>query len=54
VVVKKNAFSALPSAWNWGESKGGVESGSLKCQFSQVKRDLDLQEILKIGTHSKE
>jgi hypothetical protein len=27
--------------------EGGVKSGRLKCQFSQVEVDLDLQEILK-------
>ncbi len=54
MVVRKNAFLAFPSARNRGESKGGVESGRLKCQFSQVERGLDLQEIPKIGSHSKE
>ncbi len=47
VVVKRNAFSTLPSAWNEVESKGGIESGRLKHQFSQVEGDLDLQKILK-------
>jgi hypothetical protein len=28
--VVMNAFSALLSAWNGGESKGGVDSGELK------------------------
>ncbi len=54
MVVRKNAFLAFPSARNRGESKGGVESGRLKCPFSQVERGLDLQEIPKIGSHSKE
>jgi len=53
VVVRKIAFSTLSSARNRGESKGGIESGRLKCQFSQVERDLDLQEIPKISSHSK-
>jgi hypothetical protein len=47
VVTKRSAFSALPSAQNGGESKGGVKSGSLKHQFSQAEGDLDLQKILK-------
>jgi hypothetical protein len=28
--------------------EGGAKSGGLKCQFSQVEVDLDLQEILKL------
>jgi hypothetical protein len=28
--------------------KGGAKSEGLKCQFSQVERDLDLQEIPKL------
>ncbi len=47
LVAKRNAFSAFPIAWNGGESKSGVESGGLKCQFSHVERELDLQEISK-------
>jgi len=42
VVVKKNAFSAFPSAQNGIELEGGVESEKFKCQFSQVEGDLDL------------
>jgi hypothetical protein len=30
VVVRRNAFLALPSAWNGGKSKGGQKSGRLK------------------------
>ncbi len=48
MIARKNAFSALPSAWNEGELEGGAKSGGLKCQFSQVEVDLDLQEILKL------
>jgi hypothetical protein len=47
VVVRNSAFSAFPSAQSRGESKGGVESGRLKCQFSHMEEELDLQEILK-------
>ncbi len=47
VVTRRNAFSTLPSAWNEVESKGGIESGGLKHQFSQVEGDLDLQKIPK-------
>jgi len=42
VVVKRNAFSAFPSAQNGIELEGGVESEKFKCQFSQVEGDLDL------------
>jgi hypothetical protein len=38
VIVKMSATSAFPSARNGGESKDGVESEKLKCQFSQVER----------------
>ncbi len=44
-VVVGSAFSAFPSAWNEGESKEGTKSEELKHQFSQVKRDLNLQEM---------
>jgi hypothetical protein len=44
-VVRKSAFSAFPRAKNGEELEGGLESGRLKCQFSQVEGDLDLQEI---------
>jgi hypothetical protein len=39
--------SAFPSARNEGELKGGAKSEKLKCQFSQVKGDLNLQEMPK-------
>ncbi len=48
MVTKRSAFSALPSAQNGDEFEGGVESGSLKHQFSQVEGDLDLQKIFKL------
>jgi hypothetical protein len=32
MIARKNAFSALPSAWNEGELEGGAKSGGLKCQ----------------------
>jgi hypothetical protein len=48
VVVRRNAFSAFPSARNKGESKGGVESEGLKYQFSQVESNLNLLEMLKL------
>jgi hypothetical protein len=41
-VVKRNAFSAFPSAQNGITSEGGERSEVLKCQFSQVEGDLDL------------
>jgi hypothetical protein len=53
VVVRRNAFLAFPSAQNGGELEGGVESGRLKRQFSQVEGDLDLQEILKLVPFQK-
>jgi hypothetical protein len=31
VIIRKNAFLALPNARNGGESKGGVETRRLKC-----------------------
>ncbi len=47
VVVRRSAFSAFPSAWNGGESKGMKKSEGLKHQFSQSEGDLNLQEIYK-------
>jgi hypothetical protein len=44
MVARNNAFSAFPSG---GELEGGAKSGRLKCQFSQVEVDLDIQEIPK-------
>jgi hypothetical protein len=46
-LIARNAFSTFLGAWNETESKGGIESEALKCQFSQVKGDLNLQEMLK-------
>ncbi len=48
VIAKRNAFSAFPSVWNGVKLEGKVENEELKCQFSQMERDLDLQEILKL------
>jgi hypothetical protein len=48
VLVRRSAFSAFPSAWNEGEPKKGIESERLKHQFSQVERDLNLQEMSKL------
>jgi len=45
VVVRRSALSAFPNAWNEGESKEGTKSEDLKHQFSQVERDLNLQEM---------
>jgi len=53
VVARRNAFLAFPSAQNGGESRGGVESGRLKHQFSQVEGDLDLQKIPKLISITK-
>jgi len=47
VVHRRNIFLVFPSARNGGELEGGAKNGSLMRQFSQVKRDLDLQEIHK-------
>jgi hypothetical protein len=34
-VIARYAFSAFSGAWNEIESKGGIKSEALKCQFSQ-------------------
>jgi hypothetical protein len=47
VVARRSAFLIFPSAQNGVELKGGVEDERLKHQFSKVKGDLVLQEILK-------
>ncbi len=47
VVARRSAFSAFPRAQNGGELEGGLESERLKCQFSQMEGDLDLQDISK-------
>ncbi len=47
LVVRRSAFSlALPNAQDGGETEGGVESKGLKCQFSHMEGDLDLQKSL--------
>jgi hypothetical protein len=48
VIFRRSAFSAFPNAQNGGELEGGAESGRLKRQFSQMKRDMNLQEIPKL------
>jgi hypothetical protein len=48
VITRSNAFLTLSSAQNGGESKGGAKSGTLKCQFSEVKGDVNLQQISKL------
>jgi hypothetical protein len=47
VVARRSTFLGFWNAWNWVELKGEVETEGLKCQFSQVERDLDLQKIFK-------
>jgi hypothetical protein len=47
VVARRNIFLAFSSAWNGGELEGRAKNGGLKCQFSQMEMDLDLQEIHK-------
>jgi hypothetical protein len=44
VVVRRSAFSAIPRAQNGDELEDGLESGRLKCQFSQVE-GVQVQEI---------
>jgi hypothetical protein len=39
----RSAFLAFSSAWNGVELEGWPENEGLKCQFSQVEKDLDLQ-----------
>jgi hypothetical protein len=46
VIVRRSAISAFPNAWNEVESKDTVKSEELKCQFSQVEGDLDLQKSI--------
>ncbi len=47
VSAKRKAFLTFWNAWNGVELEGEVESKELKCQFSQVEKDLDLQKIFK-------
>jgi hypothetical protein len=47
-VIVRNAFSTFPNAQNGGELEGGAKSGRLKRQFSQMERDMNLQEIPKL------
>jgi len=48
VVVRRSAFLVFPSAQNRGEAKGELKNERLKCQFTQMEGDLDLQEIPKL------
>jgi hypothetical protein len=48
VIARRSAFSTFPNAQNGGESEGETESGRLKCEFSQMERDMNLQEISKL------
>ncbi len=47
VVARRKTFLTFWNAWNGVELEGEVESEELKCQFSQVEKDLDLQKIFK-------
>jgi hypothetical protein len=47
-VIVKSTFQPFSSARNVGELKGGAKSEELRCQFSQVKGDLNLQEMPKL------
>jgi hypothetical protein len=48
VIVKRSAFKTFSRAQNEGESKGGIKGERLKGQLSQVKGELNLQEMLKL------
>jgi hypothetical protein len=39
---RRSAFSSFSSEQNEGELKGEAKSGKLKCEFSQMKGDLNL------------
>jgi hypothetical protein len=54
VITRRNVFSTFSSAQNGGESKGGAKSGTLKCKFSEVKGDVNLQQISKLVHIPKE
>ncbi len=45
-IARRNAFSTFPNAWNGVELEDEVESEELKCQFSQVEENLNLQRSL--------
>jgi hypothetical protein len=44
----RSAFSTFPNAQNGGELESRAESGRLKPQSSQMEKDMNLQEILKL------
>jgi hypothetical protein len=48
VIVERSAFLAFSRAQNEGESNGEIKSERLKGQLSQVKGELNLQEMLKL------
>ena len=48
VIARRSAFSTFPSAWNGVELEDGIKSEELKCQFSLVEGDLNLQKIPKL------
>ncbi len=53
LVARRSAFATLPNAWNEGELKGEVGSGSLKCQNrknNEKKAKVNL--ILSHGNHT--
>ncbi len=52
-VARRSAFLTLPNAQNGGESIGGVKNGRLKRQFSQLEGDMDLQNIPKLVSITK-
>jgi hypothetical protein len=54
VVVRRSAFSTLPSAWNGGELEGEVGSGRLKCQNRknhEIKRKVKTLKVNLILSH---
>jgi hypothetical protein len=47
-VITRSAFSTFLNAQNGVELEGGAKSGRLKRQFSQMERDMNLQEMPKL------
>ncbi len=48
VIPRRSAFSTFLNAQNGVESEGGAKSGRLKHQFSQMERNMNLQEMPKL------
>jgi len=48
VIIRRSAFSTILNAQNGVELKGRAKSGRLKRQISQMERDMNLQEMLKL------